>query len=143
MKPYIEKLKTYLAEHPPDYGDCDARSVLEMLYTYYSQYNRLDTPQIKSDFETLYHQLTGKSLRELDNIIDTVTTLCWHHEKSGFTEGIKLGILLATELAEESKILLHTDGVRYGEQPIPQIRSLRSSSHRQKSSEQSETAKGV
>jgi len=52
-------------------------------------------------FETLYQQLTGKPLRELDNIIDTVTTLCWHHEKSGFTEGIKLGILLATELAEE------------------------------------------
>ena len=101
MKPYIEKLKSYLAQNPPDYGDCDAGSILEMLYTYYNQYNRLDTPQIKSDFETLYHQLTGKSLRELDSIIDTVTTLCWHHEKSGFTEGIKLGILLATELAEK------------------------------------------
>ena len=104
MKPYIEKLKTYLAEHPPNYGDCDAHSVLEMLYSHYShysQYHCLDTTQIKSDFETLYHQLTGISLRELDNIIDTVTTLCWHHEKSGFTEGIKLGILLATELAEE------------------------------------------
>ena len=75
LKPYIEKLKNYLAEHPPDYGECDACSVLEMLYTYYSQYNRLDTPQIKSDFESLYHQLTGKTLRELDNIIDTVTTL--------------------------------------------------------------------
>ena len=101
MKPYIDKLKTHFAEHPPNYGDCDARSVLEMLYTYYSQYNRLDTPQIKSDFEALYQQLTGKPLRELDNIIDTVTTLCWHHEKSGFTEGIKLGILLATELTGE------------------------------------------
>jgi hypothetical protein len=43
----------------------------------------------------------AKSLRERDNIIDTVTTLCWYHEKSGFIEGIKLGILLATELAEE------------------------------------------
>ena len=101
MKPYIEKLKTCLAEHPPDYGDCDAHSVLEMLYTDYSQYNRLDTPQIKLDFEALYQQLTGKPLRELDSIIDTVTTLCWYHEKSGFTEGIKLGILLATELTEE------------------------------------------
>ena len=101
MKPHIEKLKTYLAEHPPDYGDCDAQSVLEMLYTYYNQYNRQDTPQIKSDFETLYQQLTGEPLRELDNIIDTVTTLCWHHEQSGFTEGIKLGIRLANELSEE------------------------------------------
>ena len=78
MKPYIEKLKTYLAENPRNYGDCDAHSIVEMLYTYYSQYNCLDTPQIKSDFEALYQQLTGKSLRELDNIIDTVTALCWH-----------------------------------------------------------------
>ena len=101
MKPYIEKLKTYLAEHPPDYGDCDAHTILEMLYSHYVEYNRMDTAEIKKNFETLYHQLTGKSLRELDNIIDTVTTLCWHHEKSGFIEGIKLGILLATELAEE------------------------------------------
>ena len=101
MKPYIEKLKTHFAEHPPTYGDCEAYSILEMLYICYSQYNRLDTPQIQSDFEELYHQLTGKSLRELDGIIDTVTTLCWHHEKSGFTEGIKLGMLLATELTDE------------------------------------------
>ena len=101
MKPYIEKLKSYLAQNPPDYGDCDAGSILEMLYTYYNQYNRLDTPQIKSDFETLYHQLTGKSLRELDNIIDTVTTLCWQHEQSGFVEGIKVGLLLSAELTEE------------------------------------------
>ena len=101
LKPYIEKLKTYLAEHPPDYGDCDAHSILEMLYSHYTAFNRMDTAEIKSDFEALYQQLTGKSLRELDNIIDTVTTLCWHHEKSGFIEGIKLGILLATELAEE------------------------------------------
>ena len=73
----------------------------EMLYTYYSQYNLLDTPQIKSDFEELYQQLTGKSLRELDNIIDTVTTLCWQHEQTGFVEVIKVGILLSSELTEE------------------------------------------
>ena len=101
LKPYIEKLKTCLAEHPPNYGDCDAHTILEMLYSHYVEYNRMDTAEIKKNFETLYHQLTGKSLRELDHIIDTVTTLCWHHEQSGFTEGIKLGILLASELTEE------------------------------------------
>ena len=94
-------LATYLAENAPNYGDCDAHSILEMLYSHYIEYNRLDTPQIKSNFETLYHQLTGMSFRELDNIIDTVTTLCWQHEKSGFTEGIKVGLLMAIELAEE------------------------------------------
>ena len=100
MNEYVEILKRHMAENPSNYGS-DADSILEMLYSYYSQYNRLDAPQIKSDFEALYQLLTSKSLRELDNIIDTVATLCWHHEKSGFAEGVKLGILLATELAEE------------------------------------------
>ena len=101
MQPYIEKLKTYLAENPPNYGDCDAHSILEMLYSHYAAFNRMDTAEIKKNFETLYHQLTGMPLRELDNIIDTVTTLCWQHEQSGFVEGIKVGLLLSTELTEE------------------------------------------
>ena len=101
MKPYIEKLKTYLAEHPPDYGDCNAHTILEMLYSHYAAFNRMDTAEIKKNFETLYHKLTGMSLRELDNIIDTVTTLCWQHEQSGFVEGIKVGLLLSGELTEE------------------------------------------
>ena len=101
MKPYIEKLKTHFTQNPPNYGDGDVHTILEMLYSHYAAFNRMDTAEIKKNFETLYHQLTGMPLKELDNIIDTVTTLCWHHEKSGFTEGIKLGILLATELAEE------------------------------------------
>ena len=101
MKPYIEKLKTYLAEHPPNYGDCDAHSILEMLYSHYAAFNRMDTAEIKKNFETLYRQLTGMPLQELDNLIATVTTLCWRHEQSGFIEGIKVGLLLAEELTEE------------------------------------------
>ena len=101
MKPYIEKLKTHVAEHPPNYGDCDAHTILEMLYSHYAAFNRMDTAEIKKNFETLYHQLTGMPLNDLDNIIDTVTTLCWQHEQSGFVEGIKVGLLLAAELTEE------------------------------------------
>jgi hypothetical protein len=36
-----------------------------------------------------------------DNIIDTVTTLCWQHENARFVEGIKVGLLMAIELAKE------------------------------------------
>ena len=101
MKPYIDKLKNHFAEHPPNYGDCDAHTILEMLYSHYVEYNRMDTAEIKKNFETLYHQLTGMPLRELDNIIDTVSTLCWRYEQAGFVEGIKVGLLLSAELTEE------------------------------------------
>ena len=43
----------------------------------------------------------GMPLREMDKIIDAVCALCCNHEKAGFVEGIKLGIRLQSELAEE------------------------------------------
>jgi hypothetical protein len=69
-----------------------------MLYYRYSECNRLDNAEIKEAFADLYQQMHGMSLREMDRIIDVVCTLCREHEKAGFTEGIKLGFLLASEI---------------------------------------------
>ena len=101
MNPYIEKLKAQLAANPPDYGERDTHSILEMLYYHYNEFNRMDTAEIKEDFEELYRRMNGMPLREMDKIIDTVCALCRDHEKSGFVEGIKIGIRLQSELAEE------------------------------------------
>lgn len=43
----------------------------------------------------------GMPIREMDKIIDAVCALCCNHEKAGFVEGIKIGIRLQSELAEE------------------------------------------
>ena len=42
--------------------------------------------------------MNGKSLKEIDEIICAVCTLCRNHEKAGFIEGIKVGLNLAREL---------------------------------------------
>ena len=42
--------------------------------------------------------MNGKSLKEIDEIIYTVCTLCRNHEKAGFIEGVKVGMNLAKEL---------------------------------------------
>ena len=42
--------------------------------------------------------MDGKSLKEIDEIIYAVCTLCREHEKAGFQEGIKVGMLLQKEL---------------------------------------------
>lgn len=99
MKEYFEILKTYIVEHPPDYGDGNAQSILEMLYTCYNQYNRMDTEEIKAGFDDLYRHMNGIPLRDMDGIIDTVCTLCREHEKSGFLEGVKVGMRLKQELS--------------------------------------------
>ena len=97
MKRYVEALRRDLCKNPPSFGDAD--SVLEMLYGCYNQYNRMDTAEIKAGFEDLYEKMTGMTLQNMDDIIYATCSLCREHEKSGFVEGVKVGIRLAEELS--------------------------------------------
>lgn len=98
MKNYFEKLRTHIAENPPDFGD--GESVLTLLYEAYAESNRMDDGTIKEDFNELYRQMNGMELREMDRIMYPVCTLCRDHQRAGFVEGIKVGILLREEPAE-------------------------------------------
>lgn len=91
---YIEVLKRHVAENPPNYGDGDARSILEI----YHECNNADSDAVKAAFEDLYQRMHGMPLREMDRIVDAVCTLCREHEKAGFVEGVKVGIMLEEEL---------------------------------------------
>ena len=96
MKSYFEILKQHIEQDPPNFGEAD--SVLEMLYVCHNERNPNDNDQIKADFNTLYQQMHGMPLREIDKVIYTVCTLCRDYEKSGFVEGIRVGIRLKEEL---------------------------------------------
>ena len=96
MKELVEKLKHRAAENPSNYGDAD--SVLGLLYECFNENNPYDNDQIKADFEELYLQMNGMSLRDMDKIIYPVCKLCRDHEKSGFIEGIKIGIHIVEEM---------------------------------------------
>ena len=48
---------------------------------------------MKAAFEDLYQRMHGMPLREMDRIVDAVCTLCREHEKAGFAEGVKVGIV--------------------------------------------------
>lgn len=99
MNPYFEKLKAHIEANPPNFGD--GNSILTLLYEAYAETNRMDDAQIKADFNELYRQMNGMPLREMDKIVYPVCKLCRDHERSGFVEGIKIGIRLRTELTEE------------------------------------------
>ena len=96
MNPYLEKLKANIEANPPNFGD--GESVLTMLYECYNENNPYDNEQIRADFHELYQQMNGMPLREMDNIVYPVCKLCRDHERAGFVEGIRLGVLLAHEL---------------------------------------------
>jgi hypothetical protein len=42
--------------------------------------------------------MNGKTLKEINEIIYAICTLCRDYEKAGFIEGIKVGMCLAKEL---------------------------------------------
>lgn len=98
MKTYFEKLRSYIADHPANFGD--GESVLTLLYEAYAESNKMDDGTIKEDFNELYRVMNGMELREMDKIIYPVCTLCRDHQRSGFVEGFKVAIRLCHELEE-------------------------------------------
>lgn len=96
MKNFYDVLNQYVSDNRPNFGD--GESVLTLLYEAYSECNRLDDAQVKEDFKQLYQLMNGMELRDMDKIIYPVCKLCRDHERSGFIEGIKIGIMLAHEL---------------------------------------------
>ena len=97
MNEFITALETYLATQQPNYPD-NAESILEVLFDAYNESSGFDNAAIKADFEELYRLINGKSLKEIDEIVYAVCTLCRDHEKAGFIEGVKIGICLTQEL---------------------------------------------
>ena len=97
MNEFMTALQTYLATQQPNYPD-NAESILEVLFDAYNESSGFDNAAIKADFEELYRLMIGKSLKESDEIIYAVCTLCRDHEKAGFIEGIKIGMIMLQEL---------------------------------------------
>lgn len=98
MNLFLEKLKQYMTNYPLDLSRSDGDTILEMLYECYDEINGMDDAEIKQDFEEIYRLMNGKSLKEIDEIIYAVCTLCRDHQKSGFVEGVRIGYRLAQEM---------------------------------------------
>ena len=94
MEHYIEKLRSYLTEQ--NLPDESPQSILNLLYEAYNEINLMDDDKVKQDFHEL---MNGMPLREMDQIVYPVCTLCGDHERSGFIHGVQVGIRLAQELA--------------------------------------------
>ena len=93
MDEFMDALQSKLDTLQPNYPD-NADSILEVLFDAYNESSGFDNAAIKADFEELYRLMNGKPLKEIDEIIYVVCTLCRDHEKAGFIEGIKIGFHL-------------------------------------------------
>ena len=57
-----------------------------------------DTDEVKQAFDDLYQAMTGKTLKEKDEVIYATCRLCSLHQQTGFIDGIRLGLRLSQEL---------------------------------------------
>ena len=97
---YSQVLGRFVEEHPTNFGDGGADSILDMLFVHYEEFNRFDTEEIREGFAKLYQELDGMSLRQLDRVIDTACSLCRNHQMAGFVEGVKVGVRMRMELGD-------------------------------------------
>ena len=98
--PFIDVLKTHIATAPPSSGAWNVQSVLDMLYIAFSDYNKVGSEEARYHFQELRLSLEQVPNMDLDNVINIVSDLCNNYERSGFTEGLKLGVHLANELTQ-------------------------------------------
>ena len=96
LQAFAAILQDRIAQTPPPE---DAESILELLFNAYTEVAGLDNETIRDDFNNLYAAMNGKTIREMDEILYPVCTLCRDHEKAGFEEGIKVGLRLAQEIS--------------------------------------------
>lgn len=97
MDEFMTTLQSKLDTLQPNFPD-NAQSILEVLFDSYNESSGFDNAAIKTDFEELYRIMYGKPLKEIDEIIYAVCTLCRDYEKAGFIEGTKVGMRLANEM---------------------------------------------
>ena len=96
IEKYIQALKKYALSHDPSCAD--GESILGLHYECHNENCPYDNDEIKSDFNELYRQMNGMTIRDMDKVIYPVCKLFRDHEKAGFIEGVKVGIHLATEI---------------------------------------------
>lgn len=97
MKQLREILTAYLSDHPIDFGTSDADSILDFLYSAYSEAHGNDPPETKALFAQLGEYLEMLPLETNNAMFFIIVKLCTEHERRGFIEGIRWGMQLATE----------------------------------------------
>ena len=99
MNKYLAALQAKETTQQANFGK-DADTVLGMLCsTYYELNYNQDTDEVKQAFDELYQSMTGKTLKEKDEVIYATCRLCSLHQQTGFVDGIKLGICLMQEIS--------------------------------------------
>jgi len=98
MYKYTNKLREYLDHDPIQYAEGD--SLLDELYWCYTESNFNANPELREQFQKLYHSMPELSESKFDEIFSLVNALTAKQDQAAFHIGVKIGFRLAAELFE-------------------------------------------
>lgn len=74
------------------------KNILDLLYEAYNDTTGMHNEEIEADFEKLCRLMNGRSLKEIDEVIYAVCSLCRDHEEERFVEGVRVEMGLSKEV---------------------------------------------
>lgn len=92
-----ELLKEYVEQSPPICGD--AQAVTDRIFWAYMENCRIDNDKTNECYASLREQVK-LPMREYDEVLYTVSSLCLEYGRLAFMEGLKVGILLMQNTAD-------------------------------------------
>lgn len=98
MPTIAQCLNEYLRNHAFDLHGCDSTSVIDFLYTAYTDNIEQDPADIQERFEKLGARLEQLPLKENDAIFSLTCELCGAYEKRAFKDALQIGAYLMLEL---------------------------------------------
>ena len=98
MQSFAGALKAYTCDHPFDYGNGDAETVLDQLYQAYAESHESDPPEISEAFKGLECFLESLPLSDNNAVFNLCCRLCTAYEEKAFRHGLIYGAHLMQEL---------------------------------------------
>ena len=98
----IASVKEYLTQHPADYLD-QVDSLLELIYMAYTEYNSVETPELKAGISEAEKELRSlvDTEAERERYMNAVYHMCAIFEKVAYIECMKTGARLVMELEKD------------------------------------------
>ena len=98
----VKELKEYLTQHPADYLE-QVDSLLELIYMAYTEYNSVETPELKAGISEAEKELRSlvDTEAERERYMNAVYHMCAIFEKVAYIEGMKTGARLVMELEKD------------------------------------------
>ena len=97
---YLQQIKHYLSSHLRSNIYANVDSLLELLYLTYTEYNPINTAEIRNGYQQLDTIFDRLTLQENDMVFSITCKLCDEHARIAFYEGLRVGMKLTMELLD-------------------------------------------